>query len=67
MKFYLRHIRLNKNGCAPGKHGKYWGSGLPIYEYESVDGSMHYTLRAHNRSEAKEIIGFLNYGATFFN
>lgn len=73
MKFYLRRVPLNQGGYEYGKHGQYWGVGMPLYHYESTcldyrNGTgTEGELRAWSREEAKAKIEVLFPGATFFN
>ena len=71
MKFYLRRIYLNSGGYAPGKYGRYFGVGKPLYQYESDNSEDHNFqanfVRAESRESAKEYIAKLYPGAKFYN
>lgn len=70
MKFYLRRIRLNSGSYTYGKFGKYYGTGLPLYQYDSIDSetSKHYggMIRADSRQDARQQISDNYPGAKFF-
>lgn len=75
MKFYLRRIPLTVDGYAYGKYGKYYGVGLPVYEWltrsltpeKALRGDYDSgELRALNRQEAKDKVCQLFPGAKFF-
>jgi hypothetical protein len=63
MRFYLRKLRINSQGYTP--EGFYFGTGLPVYEFES-DGACDY-VRAYDRDDAKDAIRRTYPGATFYN
>lgn len=60
MKFYLKEVKLDQGGYA-GKGASYFGHGLPLYFYQSVETSKESPfwpiaenyLRANSRQEAK--------------
>ena len=56
MKFYLKRIRLNVGGYEYGKYGNYFGTGKPVYRYESEDGEMLNYVRASSRESAKVLV-----------
>lgn len=66
MKFYLRRIRLNSGGYTYGKFGKYYGTGLPLYQYDSIDSWHGGEIRADSRQDARQQISDNYPGAKFF-
>ena len=65
-KFYLYKIRLNSQGYT--STGRYFGVGIPLYYYESVDNtSISEYIRAYDRQHAKQQILSKVPNATFYN
>ena len=56
-RFYLRRVRLDHGGYDEG--GAYWGTGAPLYRFETGEGPDDLTawptgfLRARDRQDAK--------------
>lgn len=74
IKFYLRRERLNMGGYDSG--GAYWGRGMPLYRFESVEEfAVQYRdhpeqiegyERAYDREDAKRIVRATYPRAVFF-
>jgi len=64
-KFYLAKLPIDSGGYDSG--GAYFGTPNTVYRYESVDGATYGTLRAQSRSDARQQVGELYVGATFFH
>lgn len=56
MKLEVQRIRLNSGGYAPGRHGKYYGTGAPVFEVYGAGGQIAFGLRAKDRAAAKQDI-----------
>jgi hypothetical protein len=54
MKFYIQRVRLNQGGYTD--KGQYFGTGRPLYSFQSQDGNIDDFLRAEDREEAKQFI-----------
>lgn len=66
MKYYLRRIRINRQGY--DRTGAYWGIGWPLYEYVSEDERKQGELRAMSRESAKDtVVSEVDATAAFFN
>lgn len=63
-RFYLQRVRLDMGGYDRG--GAYWGTGTPLYSYQSECGEVSGFLRANSRSEAKDKIREDYPNAQFF-
>ena len=70
MKFYLRRIYLTREGYTPGRYGRYFGVGAPLYQYESDNEGDHNFVanfvRASDREDAKKKLAKMYPGATFY-
>jgi len=65
MKFYLKRIRLNQGGYTD--RGRYYGSGMPLFEYEDAEtGDISDVIRAYDREDAKLLIRCKNPEAIFY-
>lgn len=64
MKFYLNKVRINQGGydC----NGRYFGIGLPLYLFESVDYVISDYIRSPSREHAKNLIKQRCPNAIFF-
>lgn len=51
MYVHLFRIKLNRSGY--DSHGRYFGTGNPLYAVESDCGAIEYELRAYSRDDAK--------------
>lgn len=51
-RWTLRRVRLNNGGYEPGRYGRYYGTGMPLYRAESDDGDV-FECRASTREGAK--------------
>ena len=63
MKFHLYRIYLNQDGY--DSDGTYWGSGQPLYHYESKENEDY--IRANDRDHAKQIIRAKYPTTEFYN
>lgn len=63
-KFYLVRVPINSGGYDSG--GSYWGTGTPLYRYESADGEADGYLRGITREAAKAAIREDYPSAEFF-
>lgn len=64
MKFHLYRIRLNKGGY--DSNGRYWGTGLPLFEAYSNEYGRYMHYRAHTREDAKFMLCTAIPDATFY-
>ena len=49
-RFLLRRVPIDRQGYE--RDGTYWGTGAPLFEYETPDGDIDH-LRAGSRESAK--------------
>jgi hypothetical protein len=54
IEIYLTRVRLNSQGYAAGKYGQYYGTGAPVFTYDSwpYDANIEGSMRAPSRSAA---------------